>query len=1121
MSFTHLQVRSGYSFMNSTITMEKLTEKAHELQYDALALTDEHVLYGAIPFYKACLDKGIKPIIGMNVKIGSNDDETDTCILLAKSNEGYQNLMKLSSHIQLSKTHSIGQSELKRYSGELICIVVASESGVGTQLQDKSYDQVKEYLDLTWHMFDREDFYLGVQDHGLQEERHINQAIKAFNETYQTKAVLLNDVRYLNEKDDIAFDCLRAMQQDRKWPLRITNPSSKQRHLRSGIEMEGLFGADWPEIISETRVIAEKCHVTFDFNRRMLPSYPVPEQMDANQYLEKLCRKFLQDKYEVITDEIEERLEYELNVIQSMQFSDYFLIVWDFIAYAKEQNILVGPGRGSAAGSLVAYVLGITEVDPIKYDLLFERFLNPERVSMPDIDIDFSDQRRDEVIDYVRRKYGTEHVAQIITFGTFAARSLLRELMKTMDVDQEDSNYILKKFPVQARHPIASYVRESEDLQQYIRQSEKLKALFTIAARLEGIPRHMSTHAAGVVISEEPLGERVPLTAGTQDTYLTQYAMNDLEAIGLLKMDFLGLRNLTLLERILKTIRFSNKEPITLAAIPPEDKQTYDLLQKGQTNGIFQLESQGMKQVLMQLKPTTFEDVVAVNALFRPGPMENIPVYINRKHGKEPIKYPHPDLEPILRKTYGVLIYQEQIMQIAHNIAGFSLGQADILRRAVSKKQQDIMTEQKSVFTEGCLANGYTETVAEEIFQWIVKFSNYGFNRSHAVAYSQISYQLAYLKTHYPASFFAELMSSAGTQHDKINMYVKELDGHGLELASPSINKSFGKYSVEKQQIRMGFMSIKSIGNQVVNEIITVRKDRAFKSLFDFCLRVSLKVINRKTLETLIMAGAFDELYGNRASLLASIDQALEQGELFKEFNEQSSLFQDTLALEENYVSIEDFSLMKKLSDEKALLGIYVSSHPFAKYRDILKSSGYLSMADAPKMAGKRHLRSAAIVQAIKTIRTKRGDPMAFLTIGDETGEMEAVVFPDLYREVHRWLSEEMLVEFTGKLENRSNQLQWIMTDITVFNEQDWEVDQSKRLFIRIRDDNSEGAFDTIKSIASEKPGRTPVIVYDQAEKKTYKLSLAYLVNPDEACLSSLKDYFGSGNVVLDTVKKS
>ncbi|MFD1362246.1 DNA polymerase III subunit alpha [Lentibacillus salinarum] len=1116
MSFTHLLVRSGYSFMNSTITIDKLASKARERQFNALALTDEHVLYGAIPFYKACQQNGIKPIIGMHVKMATDDDESDTCVLLAKNNHGYRNLIRLSTHIQLSQKDRISHSEMASYSDDLICIVVTADSKLGSILPAESFDRVKEYLDTTWHMFDRDHFYLGVQDHGLRNERFINQAVKAFQETYQIKAVLLNDVRYLDEKDDIAYDCLRAMKHDKKWPLRITDTSVKQRHLRSADEMKQLYEGDWPAAIRETEMIADTCDVTLDFDQTMLPSYPVPKQMDASAYLEMICWENAKQTYAVLTKEIKDRLKYELQIIQSMQFSDYFLIVWDFIAYAKNRNILVGPGRGSAAGSLVAYVLGITEIDPVEHDLLFERFLNPERITMPDIDIDFSDHRRDEVIDYVRETYGEDHVAQIITFGTFAARSLLRELMKTMAIEQEDASFILKNIPVQAKQPIASYIRESDELQQYIRQSDKLKVLFTVAAKLEGLPRHMSTHAAGVVISEEPLVNHVPLTVGTHETHLTQFAMNDLEAIGLLKMDFLGLRNLTLLERILQTIRYTENRTMTLADIPDEDGPTYDLLQKGRTNGVFQLESQGMKQLLNRLKPTTFEDIVAVNALFRPGPMENIPVYIDRKHGREAVDYPHPDLEPILKKTYGVLIYQEQIMQIAHQIAGFSLGQADILRRAVSKKDQRVMDEQQAAFIEGCLANGYSERIAEEIFQWIVKFSNYGFNRSHAVAYSKIAYQLAYLKTHYPAAFFAELLSSAGGQQDKLTLYIKELTELGLGLVPPSINKSFGKYSVENRQIRMGFMAIKGIGRQVINEIIQVRREGVFKSLFDFCLRVSLTVINRRTMETLIMAGAFDDLYANRASLLASLDQAMEQGELFKEFSGQSSLFQDKLDLEERYVAIEEFSLMKKLRDEKELLGLYVSSHPFTQYRAILKKTGYTTMEDAPNLTGKRNVKSAGIVQTIKPIRTRRGDPMAFLTIGDETGDMEAVVFPDLYREIHRWLSEDMLVTFAGTVESRNNQLQWILTRLDVFREADWKINQNQRLFIKITEDNGNNALAAIRTVAGKYPGRTPVIIYNQHERTTYQLSHAYLLQPDKACLESLQNRFGMDNVVLD-----
>ncbi|GAB4074994.1 DNA polymerase III subunit alpha [Barrientosiimonas marina] len=1119
MSFTHLQVHSGYSFMSSTITIDKLAERARELQFEALALTDEHVLYGAVPFYKACQKNGIKPIIGMHVRVNTNGSEPDLCLLLAKNNHGYENLIRLSTHIQLSQKKSISAEALTSYNEDLICIVITYDSNIGSLLQNASFDQVSDYLVNYWHMFAQSDFYLGVQDHGIPKERMISESIKAFQETSQTKAVLLNDVRYLNEKDAVAYDCLRSMKHDETWPLRITDISVKQRHLRPAAEMEQLYGDEWPGIVQETANISGRCDVTLNFDRHMLPSYPVSEQLDAHTYLEQLCWENVKQRYTAVNSDIEKRLTYELRTIQSMQFSDYFLIVWDFIKYAKDQGILVGPGRGSAAGSLVAYVLGITEVDPMAHNLLFERFLNPERVTMPDIDVDFSDHRRDEVIDYVRAKYGDDHVAQIITFGTFAARSLLRELIKTMDIDRQDAAFILKYIPAQANQPIAAYIKGSEELQQYIKQSDKLKLLFTIAAKLEGLPKHMSTHAAGVVISEEPLIHHVPLTVGTHETYLTQYAMNDLEAVGLLKMDFLGLRNLTLLERVLQTIRYTGNGTMTLEAIPDEDDATYAMLRQGRTNGVFQLESQGMKQVLKRLKPTHFEDIVAVNALYRPGPMDNIPVYINRKHDQEAINYLHPDLEPILKETYGVLIYQEQIMQIAHQIAGFSLGRADILRRAVSKKQQQAMNEQQTAFIQGCLAQGYSDVIAREIFQWIAKFSNYGFNKSHAVAYSKLAYQLAYLKAHYPKSFFAELLSSTANQQYKLNLYIKELNATGLSLAPPSVNNSYGKYSVERQQIRMGFMAIKGIGYQVINEIIRVRQDGVFKSLFHFCLRVSLTVVNRRTMETLIMAGAFDELHANRASLLASLDQAMEQGELFKEFNSQTDLFQDKLDIQEQYVAIDDFSLIKKLRDEKELLGQFVSSHPLTHYRAMLKKAGYAAMEDGPKLTNERHAKGAAIVQSIKPIRTKRGDPMAFVTIGDETGDMEAVVFPELYRDIHRWLSEDMLIMFAGRVENRNGQQQWILSSVEMFQEADWQIDQRKRLFIKITEANDHHALSAIQAISDQYPGQTPVIIYNPKEGAAYRLSHAYLLEPDEPCLEALRSRFGTANVVISEDK--
>ena len=577
-----------------------------------------------------------------------------------------------------------------------------------------------------------------------------------------------------------------------------------------------------------------------------MPAYPVSENETAHSLLTRLCRENLRIKYQTVTKEAADRLEYELHVIDKLGFSDYFLIVGDFVQFAKNNNIVTGPGRGSAAGSLVAYLMSITNVDPLKHGLLFERFLNPERVTMPDIDIDFSDVRREEVIDYVRDKYGPAHVAQIITFGTFLARSLLRELMKTMDIDYRDQAYILKHIPSQSSKGLLSIIKQSEEFQTYIKQSDQLRLLFGIALKLEGLPRHMSTHAAGIVIGKVPLSEDVPLIKGSHNTYLTQYAMNELEMIGLLKIDILGLRNLTLLERIVTSINRQHNSNINPESFPEDDEKTFTLLKEGKTNGIFQLESQGMKRVLTRLKPSTLDDIIAVNALYRPGPMEQIPTYINRKHQKEKVTYLHPDLQPILEPTYGVLIYQEQIMQIAHQFAGLTLGEADILRRAISKKNEQLILEQKETFIKGCLKKGYDKTIAEEIFSWIYKFANYGFNKSHSVAYSKISYQLSYLKAHYSKFFFAHLLGTAINDASKLHPYIKEAKELGIQILPPSINRSYAYFTVESAGIRIGLMAIKGIGYETVKEIINQRKDKFYKDVFDFCIRLRSNGITLK-----------------------------------------------------------------------------------------------------------------------------------------------------------------------------------------------------------------------------------------------------------------------------------
>lgn len=1121
MSFTHLQVRSSYSLLDSTITIEKLVKKAIELEYDALALTDYQVLYGAIDFYRQCKAYGIKPIIGMIITVrGEKNNDKEQVTLLAKNNHGYQNLAKLSTHIQKNGEGGITINELSPYVADCVGILSINHSSIAKILSSNLYEDIHTLLSGFMNLFKQGDFYLGIEASRTEIDTVLIQKGMEFKDQYSIPVVALNDVRYLEEKEAIAFDCLQAMKMNEKWNGKQISTHLQHHHLRSKVEMDHIF-ISWPEVLTETENIKAKCDVNFQFNQRHLPSFPLPNgNEDAHEFLEKLCWKAVNSKYTLLTDELRSRLTYELRVIESMQFSDYFLIVADFIRFAKQNNIFVGPGRGSAAGSLVAYILGITEIDPIEYDLLFERFLNPERMTMPDIDIDFSDTRRDEVLMYIREKYGHDHVAQIITFGTYAARSLLRELIKTMDINQQDASFILRHIPVQSKKSIVHIVNESKELKEYVKGSEQLKVLFTVATTLEGIPRHISTHAAGIVITQDPLVEYIPLATSGSDIWLTQFPMNDLEDIGLLKIDLLGLRNLTLMERVNRTINYSKNKTIHLNEIPADDQETFALLKEGKTNGVFQLESQGMKQVLRELQPSTFEDIVAVNALYRPGPMEYIPTYIKRKHQQEAIVYPHPDLASILVKTYGVLVYQEQIMQIASKIAGFSLGEADILRRAVSKKQEAVMEEQKGKFIDGCIGNGYDLSVAEELFAWIVKFSNYGFNRSHAVAYSKITYQLAYLKTHFPAAFFAELLSSSVNQHDKLQTYVREMKELQLTLLPPSINKSYGRYSVEGDCIRIGLLQIKGIGKQVVHEIVQARKERPFKNLFDFCLRISLKTVNRQTIELLVMSGAMDEFHGNRASLMATIDQAIEQGELFKEFQGQPRLFDDQIELEGEYVLIEDFTQIKKLADEKELLGIYVSDHPLTSYRKQLQRSGYIRLAHARKLIGKRNVKSAAVIQQIKTIRTKRGDPMAFLTLGDETGEMEAVVFPDLYRQINRWLKEELLVIMEGKIESRNQRIQWLLSSVELLSEEVLYKLTTGRLFIKISGNSSESELKKIKQIANHNPGNTPIIIFQEDTRRTYQLSEEYFIHPNRESIKNLETYFGKESVVFDSDKQ-
>ncbi|WP_338470488.1 DNA polymerase III subunit alpha [Niallia sp. XMNu-256] len=1028
MSFIHLHVYSAYSLLNSTASVEKLVLDAKKKGFKAIALTDRNVMYGAVSFYKQCLKHGIKPIIGLTVDIISElqQNKAFPLVLLAKNQIGLQNLLKITSAVQTKSPAGIPVKWLKHYSEGLFAITPGMEGELEQAVLQQDEQSMDQILTLYQQLFGNS-FYISLQNHHISEEVQLNEKLIHIAESNKVKVVATNSVYYLNQEDSFSHECLLAIKNGQKLQDETHERLlSDQYYLKTSQEMTELFSA-LPDALQNTLEIADDCNVMIELQKTKLPKYPTENGMSADALLEKLCQQGLTERYSEQTKEIKERLQYELTVIKNMQFSDYFLIVWDFMKFARESGILTGPGRGSAAGSLVAFTLYITDVDPIQHGLLFERFLNPERVSMPDIDLDFPDHRRDEVIQYVAGKYGQLHVAQIITFGTFATKAALRDVGRVFGLNTKELDQLSRMIPHRLGINLRDAYKESQSLRNFVNESQQNKRLFQTALQIEGLPRHTSTHAAGVVISEEPLVNIIPIGEGQNGIYLTQYSMEYLEELGLLKIDFLGLRNLTLIENILSSIERTSRVKLDIKTIPMDDKETYQLISRGQTTGIFQLESEGMRNVLTKLKPTRFEDIVAVNALYRPGPMENIPQFINRKHGQEKVVYPHPQLQPILENTYGVIVYQEQIMQIASVMAGFSLGEADLLRRAVSKKQKEVLDRERAHFIEGAKKLGYENEQAHSIYDLIVKFANYGFNRSHAVAYSMIAYQLAYLKTHYPVHFMAALLTSVTGNENKISQYISEMKQMGMAILPPSINKSGYSFYPEKAGIRYSLAGIKGVGMVALREIFRARKEKHFTDLFDFCIRVSQKAINRKTLESLVYAGCFDEFGEDRAVLLASIDVALDHAALVKPVDEdQGDLFIDVeFSIRPKYMEVEPIREEDKLRLEKEVLGFYLSNHPVSIYERWFQSLKAAPLYDYQDQTPFR--RSVAYISEVKKIRTKRGEQMAFLTVSDQSGEMEVVVFPNVLKTTAPLLQKGKIILVGGKVEVRNGKEQLIM----------------------------------------------------------------------------------------------
>ncbi len=1110
--FVHLQVQTGYSLLNSAIKLEKLIEYSRELKFKALAITDFHVMYGAVEFYKSCTQNGIKPIIGLIASVRENDEEQQAfpIVLLAKNNEGYQNLLKISSVLQTKASGGIPEKWLESYSAGLIAITAGKNGEIERNIMNGNREKAAQIAEKYKHIFEDNSFYIAIQNHFEKEDEMLTSELIALSKQLNVPLVATNDVKYINREDMYAYTCLQAIKDNKKVEDNEEIMQTDEYYLKSSEEMEKLFN-HVPEAIQNSLDIAEKCNVTLELGKAHLPAYPTPDELHADEYLEKICLEGLRERFQNPTEQYLERLTYELSVIKKMKFSDYFLIVWDFMKYAHEHQISTGPGRGSAAGSLVSYVLKITNVDPIQHHLLFERFLNPERITMPDIDIDFPDTRRDEVIEYVANKYGKLHVAQIITFGTFAAKAAVRDIARVLGASSEELDFLAKKIPSRLGITLSDALIESAPLKQAINENKLYKKIYEIALKIEGMPRHTSTHAAGVVFSEEPLTDVVPIQESASGIYLTQFSMDYLEDLGLLKMDFLGLRNLTIIDSIKKMMGQAGKH-VDLNKISYSDEKTFQLLSEGDTTGIFQLESDGMRNVLRNLKPTSFEDIVAVNALYRPGPMENIPLYINRKHGQASISYIHPHLKSILYSTYGVIIYQEQIMEIAARMAGFSLGEADLLRRAVGKKKREVLDKERNHFVSGCLNKGYDERIANEVYDLIVKFANYGFNRSHAVAYSMISYQLAYLKAHYPIYFMAALLTSVIGNDEKVGQYIREAKQKNLVILPPSINKSGYPFQVENSAIRCSLAIIKNVGVAAIKEIFHIRQQKEFTDLFDFCVRVSTKAVNRRTIESLVYSGAMDEFQMDRAVLEATIDSALGRADDKQQIN--TYFVEAGLTLKLDYANVAPMKVSDKLKHEKDALGFYFSSHPAAALRSLFESLGTVPIRELNNHTGKK-IKIGAIITSIKTIRTKKGEQMAFFVLSDETNDCEAVVFPNEFNRISGQLEEGLTALFEGKAEKRNGRLQMIIQKIIDYGELE-KVQPEGKLFLKVDEQAKElNKLYEIKEIIKQYRGTTPVYIYYEQEKKTVQLPNNFFVNVTEKSLSQFKEILGEEYVVF------
>ncbi|MDP2909586.1 MAG: DNA polymerase III subunit alpha [bacterium] len=1039
--FTHLHVHSHYSLLDGLPKIDLLLDYVKELGMDSVALTDHGVMYGAVEFYQKAKAKGIKPIIGcefymaierMQQKRANIDNKKYHLLLLAKNEIGYKNLIQLVTKAHLDGYYykpRIDDELLEKHSEGLVCLSACIAGRIPRLIVAQKYKEAEQLALKYQKMFGKDSFYLEIQHHeNLPDQKPSNEGLIAISKKHGIPLVATNDAHYLKKEDAEAQDILMLINTD-------SNPADSERltmksddfSFRTPEEMAKLF-KDYPEAIENTQKIADLCNMELELGKTKLPHYEVPDGKTADEYLKKLCFEGLKKRYgENPEKHFIDRLEYELSVIEKTGFASYFLIVQDFVNWAKSQRIVVGPGRGSAAGSLVAYVTNITNVDPIKNNLLFERFLNPERISMPDIDLDFTDRRRDEVIKYVSEKYGQDHVAQIITFGTMAAKASIRDVGRALGYEYSYCDKTAKIIPL--GFSLKDTLEKVAEFKELYESDEKARRLIDLALKLEGVARHASTHACGIVISAKPLSEVMPTQHPSQndDSIVTQYEMHGVEALGLLKMDFLGLKNLTIIEDTLARIYvLRNGLKLDMDALPSDDEKTYRLLQKAQTTSVFQLESDGMKKYLKELKPTVFEDIVAMCALYRPGPMQFIPQYIARKHKREPIEYLHPKLKPILEETQGICIYQEQLMQIARDISGFTLGEADVLRKAVGKKIVELLKEQEQKFINGAVNIGVDKKIAIKLWEWVQPFAQYGFNKSHSAAYATIAYQTAYLKAHYPVEFMAAVLTSEKQDVERTAFLIDECKQMGIEVLPPNINESLKNFTVveEGKKIRFGLKAIKNVGENVIDVITEERKANGkFKNITDFLQRARTKDVNKKSMEALIKAGAFDE-FDERNKLLFNLERLLEWS---RESQKNKASGQKGLFETGNFTNISNVSLepaaaasnLERLNWEKELLGLYVTSHPLKDFQNILDQTKPLK--DLKNCYMKQRVRVGGIVSSVKKIITKNGQPMLFVKLEDLSEKAEIVVFPSTLERYPSAFEENKILLISGTVDHRDN----------------------------------------------------------------------------------------------------